>query len=50
VTPEELGGDSLNIALGIYTGSPVVAGAEPFTNADIPGNYTGTLTVTSTLL
>ena len=49
VTPAELGGDSLNIALGIYTGFPVVAGAEPFTNTDVPGPYTGTLTVTSTV-
>ena len=49
VTPAELGGDSLNIALGVYTGSPVVAGAEPFTNVDIPGHYTGTLIVTSTI-
>ncbi len=49
VTPAELGGDSLDIALGIYRGFPVVAGAEPFTNADTPGAYTGTLTVTSTV-
>ncbi len=49
VTPDELGGDSLNIALGIYTGSPTVPGAEPFTNSDTPGTYTGTLTVTSTV-
>lgn len=42
-----LAGGWCRVYLGVYTGSPAVTGAEGFTNADAPGTYTGTVTITA---
>jgi hypothetical protein len=50
VNGSELVGGFLRLYVGIYTGGNSTldaAGGEPFTNADRPGTYQGTLTVTA---
>lgn len=54
VQPAQFAGGFLRIYLGINTGEvfatfPVEASGSPFTTADAGGDYTGTLTLTSTL-
>ncbi|MBF0532930.1 MAG: hypothetical protein HQL23_07540 [Candidatus Omnitrophica bacterium] len=50
--PAELSGGFFRLYLAIFDGADAsikAAGGETFTNADRPGTYTGTLTVTATL-
>ncbi len=49
VTPAQLTGGSLRVYLGIYTGEDEVEEAQLFLNTDEPGEYTGTLTISSTI-
>ena len=52
-TGAELFGGFLRAYVGIFPGDDQVIldqGGEPFTNADVPGNYDGTLTITATLV
>ena len=51
----DISGGFLRVYVGLATGEavngvPVVPGTVPFTNADKPGTYTGTLTITATLV
>ncbi|MCB9757895.1 MAG: hypothetical protein H6753_05685 [Candidatus Omnitrophica bacterium] len=52
----DVAGGFLRVYVGLATGetttggAPVVPGSVPFTNADKPGTYTGTLTITATLV
>ena len=48
ITSATLTGGWCRVYLGVYTGSPAVTGAEGFTNADVPGAYTGKVTITAT--
>ena len=51
-TGAELFGGFLRVFVGIFPGDDQTIlnqGGEPFTNADIPGNYDGTLTITATV-
>lgn len=55
VTSAQASGGFLRIYVGLSTGEqnngvPVASNSVPFTNADKPGTYTGTLTITATLL
>lgn len=53
-TPAQYAGGFLRLYVGIYSGSPVInsatPGVGPFTTADVSGDYTGTLSLTATLL
>ncbi len=44
--PDRPSDHNIKMYVGIYTGDPVVSGAEVFTNADHAGTYQGTLTIT----
>ena len=52
----DVAGGFLRVYVGLSTGQlnaqnqPVVPGTVPFTNGDKPGTYTGTLTITATLV
>ena len=49
IAPSEIVGAYLRVYVGIVTGGTgVPAGGEPFTNADVPGTYDGTLVVSAT--
>lgn len=51
-TGAELIGGFLRTYVGIFPGDDqaiINAGGEPFTNADLPGSYNGTLTITATV-
>lgn len=51
ITPAEITGGFLRIYTGIVTGdASTPAGGVPFTNADAPGTYNGTLVVTATVV
>lgn len=55
LTNTDIAGGFLRVYVGLATGEavggvPVVPGSVPFTNADKPGTYTGTLTITATLV
>jgi len=57
LTNADVVGGFLRLYVGLSTGelqtgtqNPVAANSKPFTNADRPGNYTGVLTVTATLI
>jgi len=53
VTAVELAGGFLRLFVGVYLGDDAaidIAGGEPFTAADRPGTYDGTLTLTGTVL
>jgi len=50
ITPAEVAGGFLRVYAGILTGDATTpAGGLPFTNADAPGAYNGTLVVTATV-
>lgn len=52
ITRTEIAGGFLRLYVGIYTGNDTglnAAGGEPFTNGDLPGSYTGTVTVTAVI-
>jgi hypothetical protein len=50
ITPAEVTGGFLRVYAGILTGDATTpAGGTPFTNADAPGSYNGTLVVTATV-
>lgn len=52
ITDTEISGGFLRIYVGIFPGDDpdvTAAGGEPFTNADQPGDYDGTLTITATV-
>jgi hypothetical protein len=52
LTGAELSGGFLRVYVGIFPGDDqdiLNAGGEPFTNADVPGDYDGTLTITATV-
>jgi hypothetical protein len=53
----DVAGGFLRVYVGLATGqtvtggtTPLIPGSVPFTNADKPGTYTGTLTITATLV
>lgn len=53
ITAAEITGAFLRVYVGLYPGDDDdlnALGGEPFTNADKPGTYQGTLTVTATIL
>ena len=57
LTNADVAGGFLRVYVGLATGEKVgnppvdkVPGSVPFTNADKPGDYTGTLTITATLI
>lgn len=56
ITNSEVAGGFLRVYVGTATGeldtnnNPLIPGSVPFTNADKPGTYTGTLTITATLV
>lgn len=57
LTNADVAGGFLRVYVGLATGEttgtppvPKVPGSVPFTNADKPGTYTGTLTITATLV
>ena len=57
LTNADVVGGFLRVYVGLATGEttgtppvPVVPGSVPFTNGDKPGTYTGTLTITATLI
>lgn len=55
LTNADVTGGFLRVYVGLATGEevggfPVAPGSEPFTNGDKPGTYTGTLTITATLI
>ena len=53
VTSTELLGGFLRLRVGVFDGADatlVAAGGEPFTNGDLPGPYSGILTITGTVL
>lgn len=52
VAQSDISGGYLRIYVGLYDGADAAIngqGGEPFTNADRPGTYNGTLTITSTV-
>lgn len=52
-TGAELFGGFLRVFVGIFPGDDQTIlgqGGEPFTNADVPGSYNGTLTITATVV
>jgi hypothetical protein len=46
ISSAQLSGGNLRLYVGLSDGTSNTAG-EPFTNADMPGDYTGTLTITA---
>lgn len=57
LTQADVTGGFLRVYVGLATGelqagtqNPVAANSVPFTNGDTPGTYTGTLTITATLI
>jgi len=57
LTQSDVAGGFLRVYVGLATGelvagttTPVAANSVPFTNGDTPGTYTGTLTITATLI
>ncbi|VAX35807.1 hypothetical protein MNBD_UNCLBAC01-329 [hydrothermal vent metagenome] len=53
ITKAELEGGFLRVYIGVFPGGDTAieaAGGEPFTNADKPGVYDGTVTITATVI
>ena len=50
IVQADLAGGYLRVYVALYTGSPAVADAVPFSNGDIAGSYSGTFTITATLI
>jgi hypothetical protein len=53
IASTELNGGFFRVYVGIYPGGISAidtAGGAPFTNADLPGDYDGTLTITATVV
>lgn len=52
ITAAEIDGGFFRVYVGIYTGDDATLnglGGEPFTNADVAGDYSGTLTISATI-
>ncbi len=50
ITQTNVAGGFLRVYVGLYTGSPAVAGAVPPTNGDTAGSYGGKITISATLV